>query len=120
MIVPAGFAVQALGWRWAYVELLILSGIACLAVVVGFPETLESTILLRRAQRLRHLTGNQLLKTRYELAEDLLRTADASRTHAVLHEIRINVTRAFRLLAEPVLLISNLYIALVYCIFYLW
>ena len=62
-----GFAAQANGWKWPIWELLWISSFAFLVLFFLLPETLESTILLRRAERLRKLTGNQLIKTRTEL-----------------------------------------------------
>lgn len=70
------------------------------------PETYPDTILLRRAERLRKLTGNELLKTQAEL--------DAERHPSVLHTITETFFGAFRLLSEPAVLFSDCYTAFVY------
>lgn len=62
-----------------------------------------TSILLRRAQRLRKLTGNDLLRTREEL--DV--------TEGVVEQAWINFVRAIQLSAEPAILFANVYIALV-------
>lgn len=81
-------------------------------LVVFLPETYGATILLRRAERLRKLTGNELLKTQTEL--------DATANITILEEVKINWIRAFQLSLEPAVLFANCYIGLVYAIFYLF
>lgn len=68
--VIGNFAAQGKDWRWPFLELLWLSSLAFISLIFFLPETFESTILIRRAQRLRKLTGNQLLKAPAELLAD--------------------------------------------------
>lgn len=70
------------------------------------PETYPDTILLRRAERLRKLTGNKMLKTQAEL--------NAEKHPSVLHTITETFFGAFQLCAEPAVLFSDCYTALVY------
>ncbi|KAM0788476.1 hypothetical protein ACM66B_001609 [Microbotryomycetes sp. NB124-2] len=110
--VVGGFAAQAKGWRWPNLELLWLSGFAFIVLFCLLPETYEPTILYRRAQRLRKLTGNHFLKSRAELetqAGDTFLTAVGGR-----------VKKACVLSLEPAIMFSNIYMGLVYSILYLW
>ncbi|BGP14694.1 hypothetical protein JCM10213_006226 [Rhodosporidiobolus nylandii] len=108
--VIGGFAAEGMNWRWPFLELLWISGFAFVVLFFLLPETLEDTILLRRAQRLRKLTGNPLLKAPCELGEK-----DGETLAGLMSE---TLTRAIRLSIEPSLLVANSYIALVYALFY--
>ncbi|GAA6002012.1 hypothetical protein JCM10207_003037 [Rhodosporidiobolus poonsookiae] len=110
--VIGGFAAQAKGWRWPFLELLWISAFALIVLFFFLPETYEDTILLRRAQRLRRLTGNKLLKAPSELEVE-----EGTGLGGVL---RLNLIRAFRISMDPSILVANSYIALVYAIFYTW
>ncbi|KAL8291587.1 hypothetical protein RQP46_002565 [Phenoliferia psychrophenolica] len=110
--VIGGFAAMNEGWRWPFYELLFISLFAFLVLAVTLPETLDQTILVRRAERLRKLTGNPLLRTQSELDQGEGATAIGLASE--------NFVLAFKLSLEPALLFSHVYIALVYAIFYLW
>lgn len=101
-----------LNWRWGFIELLILGGVSLAIFLVLLPETLESTILVRRAERLRKLTGNELLKTQTEL--------DGEADESVVSLVSQNIARAFRLSADPALFVAHAYITVVYIILYVW
>ncbi|KAK0489256.1 major facilitator superfamily domain-containing protein [Armillaria novae-zelandiae] len=60
----------AKGWRWPQYELLWIAGFSLVFLLLLLPETYEPTILLRRAQRLRKLTGNQELRSQSERAAE--------------------------------------------------
>ncbi|GAA5873184.1 hypothetical protein JCM16303_006964 [Sporobolomyces ruberrimus] len=107
-----GFAAQANGWKWTFYELLWISAFAFIVLFLVLPETYEDTILLRRAQRLRKLTGNDRIKAPSELGKNA--------HESVGFVIRENMHRALRLSLEPSILVANSYIALVYAVFYLW
>lgn len=110
--VIGGFAAQHMGWRWTFLEMIWISGVAFAILFVLLPETYEDTVLLRRAQRLRKLTGNAKIKAPSELG---------STAHkGVRSHIKENMYRALRLSLEPSILVANSYIALVYAIFYTW
>ncbi|GAA5967513.1 hypothetical protein JCM11641_000571 [Rhodosporidiobolus odoratus] len=110
--VVGGFAAQANGWTWPFLELLWVSAFAFIVLFFCLPETYEDTILLRRAERLRKLTGNPLIKAPCEVSEK----ADETVAGLVFE----TCMRAFRLSLEPSLLVANSYIALVYAVFYTW
>jgi len=59
-------AAQANGWRWTMYELLWIAGVATL-VLLFLPETSHDHILLRRAQRLRMLTGDASFRSQSEV-----------------------------------------------------
>ncbi|KAK0492784.1 major facilitator superfamily domain-containing protein [Armillaria luteobubalina] len=109
--VIGGFAAQANGWRWPQYELLWIAGFALIFLLLLLPETYEPTILLKRAQRLRKLTGNQELRSQGE------KDKEGESLGAVMQEALI---RPFILAKEPVLMFANVYLGFVYAIFYLW
>lgn len=111
-IAPAisGFSVPAMNWRWASWEMLWLSGPIWIAMFLVLPETSTPTILLRRAQRLRALTGNNSLKSQSEI--------DQSRMQ--LREVVIeSLWRPGQLMVlDPSIAFTAVYSALIYGIFY--
>jgi DHA1 family multidrug resistance protein-like MFS transporter len=109
--VIGGFPAQANGWRWPIYELIWISGFALVFLALLLPETYEPTILLRRAQRLRKLTGNPYLRSQSEI--DAASTKASDRLYEAL-------VRPFILAAEPALLFANVYLGFVYAVFYLW
>lgn len=54
----AGYTVQNEDWRWPLWEMLWIAGPVFILLFICLPETSASNILLRRAARLRKLTGN--------------------------------------------------------------
>ncbi|KAK0231563.1 major facilitator superfamily domain-containing protein [Armillaria fumosa] len=109
--VIGGFAAQANGWRWPQYELLWIAGFALIFLLLLLPETYEPTILLKRAHRLRKLTGNEELRSQGE------KDKEGESLGAVMQEALI---RPFILAKEPVLMFANVYLGFVYAIFYLW
>ncbi|GAA6005591.1 hypothetical protein JCM11491_003693 [Sporobolomyces phaffii] len=105
-------AAQAKGWKWTIWELMWLSGFSFIVMTLFQPETYGPNILYKRARRLRKLTGNNLIMTRQEL--------DAQNSPGVAASGAKTVLRAFQLFTEPAVLFANLYIGIVYAIFYLW
>ncbi|KAJ3738645.1 major facilitator superfamily domain-containing protein [Lentinula detonsa] len=106
-----GFAAQAKGWKWAFYELIWLSAFSFVFLMICLPETYEPTILHRRAKRLRKLTGNQRLTSQGE--------RDAKEQHLGLI-FKDALLKPIILATEPVVLFCNIFIGLVYAIFYLW
>ncbi|KIK66812.1 hypothetical protein GYMLUDRAFT_192782 [Collybiopsis luxurians FD-317 M1] len=109
--VIGGFAAQANGWRWPQYELIWLSSFSFIFLVFLLPETYEPTILLRRAQRLRKLTGNQQLISQGE---------KDTQGESVGEVFKEALLRPFILAKEPMLMFANVYLGFVYAIFYLW
>lgn len=65
---PSGFS-SVNGWRWTIWPLLWLSGGVLLFLLFTLPETSATNILVRRAQRLRRVTGNDKLHSQGEVIQ---------------------------------------------------
>lgn len=102
--VIGGFAAQAESWRWPMMELLWITSFAVVFLSLFLPETYEPTILLRRAQRLRKLTGNPELRTAAE------RNEESKSAREVIYE---SLVRPFVLAKEPALAFANIYLGFV-------
>ena len=63
----SGFAVTAKGWRWSLWEILWIAGPVWVLMFLLVPETSSPNILLRRAARLRALTGDSRLRSQSEI-----------------------------------------------------
>jgi DHA1 family multidrug resistance protein-like MFS transporter len=106
-----GFAAQAFNWRWPLYELAWISVFTLVLLIFLLPETSADTILLKRAARLRKLTGDDRLMSQSEIEQAKLSWGD------VLTE---SLVRPFQMLLEPEIAYLDLYVAVVYSIFYLW
>lgn len=107
-----GFASQALGWRWTIWPILFGTGGALVILFCALPETSQANILARRAQRLRRLTGNERLRSQSEIAQSQMSGKDIVMTTLV---------QPFLLtIVEPMVLLLNLQIGLIYAILYAW
>jgi DHA1 family multidrug resistance protein-like MFS transporter len=102
--VIGGFAAQAKGWRWPMMELLWITSFAVVFLSLLLPETYGPTILLRRAERLRKLTGNPELRTAAE------RDEESKSAGSVVYE---SLVRPFVLAKEPALAFANIYLGFV-------
>ncbi|KAM0788498.1 hypothetical protein ACM66B_001629 [Microbotryomycetes sp. NB124-2] len=110
--VIGGFAAQEKGWRWPFIELAILGGIALIVITLFLPETLESNILLRRAARIRVRTGDLRYKSRAEI--------ETTGRFIPLKVAKQRIKYAFQLCGEPFVLYANVYSAVTYAVFYLF
>ncbi|KAH9477538.1 Caffeine resistance protein 5 [Psilocybe cubensis] len=106
-----GFAAMKETWRWPIWELFWIASAAFAILVFWLPETYAETILLKRARRLRALTGNPNLFSESEIKQSQMKTSE------VLFEALL---RPIQLMFEPAVLYANIYIGLAYAIFYLW
>ena len=82
-----------------------LSGGCLIFLIAFFPETSSRTILYRRTMRLRKLTGNQELKSQAMIDSAHLSAGDLASEY---------LWRPFVLFFEPILLVYNTYLALIY------
>ncbi|KAF2262081.1 MFS general substrate transporter [Lojkania enalia] len=106
----SGFSVQAENWRWSLWEMLWLNGPVWISLFFFLPETSSANILLRRAQRLRKLTGDNRLKSQSEIDQANITARDI--TIEALY-------RPFQLvILDPSIAFTALYTALIYGIFY--
>jgi MFS transporter, DHA1 family, multidrug resistance protein len=106
----SGFSVPAKNWHWSLWEILWIAGPVFIIMMLFLPETSSSNILLRRAARLRKLTGNPNLKSQAELDQSKLSVS------AVAYESLFRPWQVMFL--DPAILFINLYTALVYGIYY--
>ncbi|KAK5446494.1 hypothetical protein LTS15_009833 [Exophiala xenobiotica] len=106
----SGFSVVAKSWRWALWEVLWCSAPIFVLMFMSMPETSASNILLRRAQRLRKLTGNPNLKSQGEIDQGNLSFSKLA-ADQLWKPIEI-------CLKDPAVLFTNLYTSLIYGIYY--
>jgi DHA1 family multidrug resistance protein-like MFS transporter len=108
--VLSGFSVVAKGWRWSLWEILWMAGPVFVLMFLTFPETSASNIRLRRARRLRNLTGNQMLKSQSEIDQGN-KTIGKVIYDSLLIPMQICIQ-------DPAVLFTNLYTSLIYGIYY--
>lgn len=106
----AGFSVVAEDWHWSMWELLWASGPSFVMFLLFLPETSTPTILYRRAQRLRKLTGNKSLKSESEISQSQFSPSQMT-YDALVIPWKINAL-------DPAILFTSVYTGLVYSIFY--
>ncbi|OAL35610.1 hypothetical protein AYO20_05229 [Fonsecaea nubica] len=106
----SGFSVPATNWHWSLWEIVWLASPVYISLLFLLPETSASNILLRRAARLRKLTGNNNLKSQSEIDQEKL----------TVNEVVIgNLWRPAQInILDPAVLFTSLYTALMYSIFY--
>ena len=99
-------------WLWTLRFMMIISGASFLFFGFTLPETLAKAILRRKAQRLRALTGNPNIVSEGELENQSMTPREVA-IDTLWRPIEIMVF-------EPVALLIDLYIALIYSIIFLW
>jgi DHA1 family multidrug resistance protein-like MFS transporter len=92
------------------VEILIASAPVFVAMFFLLPETSGPAILLRRAERLRKLTGNERFMSQSEIDQRNLRPS-AVLVDALIKPLEITIK-------DPAILFVQLYTAIIYCIYY--
>jgi DHA1 family multidrug resistance protein-like MFS transporter len=106
----SGFAVTAENWRWSLWEIFWA---ACPTLILMFallPETSTPNLLLRRAARLRKLTGDNRLMSQSEIDQKNLNPT-AVFIDALIKPLEITIK-------DPAIAFVNVYTALVYGIYY--
>ena len=106
----SGFAVTHKNWRWSLWEILWIAGPTFILMFLLCPETSTPNILLRRARRLRALTGDHRLKSQSEIDMAGLKPS-AVAVSAFIKPFEIP-------LKDPAIAFVNIYTALVYGIYY--
>lgn len=106
----SGFSVAAENWRWSLWELLWLSGPIWILLFLALPETSPSNILLRRARRLRKLTGDNRLKSQSEIDQANLTAKDIA-AEALWRPMQL-------IFLDPSIAFTAIYTALIYGIYY--
>ena len=106
----SGFAVAAKDWRWSLYESIWASSPVLLAIFFFLPETSTSNILLRRAQRLRKVTGNEKFMSQSEVDQRHLMVSTIV-VDALIKPLEITIK-------DPAILFVQVYTAIVYGIYY--
>ncbi|GJD00743.1 major facilitator superfamily transporter [Colletotrichum higginsianum] len=106
----SGFSVPAMGWRWSLWEILWAAAPVFVVMFLLLPETSTPNILLRRAARLRALTGDARFMTQSEIDQRDLRTS-AVVIDALIKPLEIT-------LKDPAVLFVQVYTAIIYGIYY--
>ncbi len=104
------FLVEAKDWHWSLWEIVWLSGPTFILLFCCLPETSATNILLRRARRLRKLTGTPNLRSQSEVDE----------SNMTVKELLVeSLWRPFQIMVLDVqVAFIDLYTALSYGIFY--
>ncbi|KAM0257543.1 hypothetical protein ACHAQJ_004357, partial [Trichoderma viride] len=108
--VLSGFAVPVESWRWSLFESLWASTPIFIVMFLFLPETSSANILLRRARRLRKLTGNERFMSQSEIDQHNLRARDIF-FDALIKPMEIT-------LKDPAVLFVQVYTAIIYGIYY--
>ena len=108
--VIAGFSVAAKNWRWSLWEILWAAGPIWLIMFFFLPETYGPNILMRRAARLRKLTGDDRFRSKSELDQKNLNVREIA-IESLWRPIQL-------ILLDPSVAFTAVYTALIYGIFY--
>lgn len=105
-----GFLGESQGWRWLQGLMAILSGVITILGTMFIRETYAPVLLRRRAENLSRMTGKIYVST-----------LDAGKPPATLSQkLTTALVRPWVLLfMEPIVLISSIYIAIIYGTLYL-
>lgn len=106
----SGFSVAAENWRWSLWEMLWLNGPIFICLFFFLPETSSANILLRRAQRLRKITGDERLKSQSEIDQAKMTPSDVA-IEALWRPFQL-------MLLDPSIAFTAVYTAIIYGIFY--
>lgn len=106
----SGFAVTAKTWHFSLWEILWAAGPVFLLMFLLLPETSTPNILLRRAQRLRKLTGDERLMAQSEIDQKHMKPS-AIVLNAIVKPIEIT-------LKDPAIAFVNVYTAIIYGVYY--
>lgn len=106
--VASGFLELKENWRWTFYMLLWLAGITEV-LLIGLPETLDSTILIRMAQQLRtHSKNGSKIQARAEAADRSLLTI-----------YKRSLKRPWIILFDPISFLIAIYYSVVYTLLYM-
>lgn len=110
--VVASFAIQETGdWTWPFWEMFFASLFTVVLLSFTLPETSADTILLRKAARLRKMTGDDNIRALSEIHQSHL-SVSAALFDALVRPITMTFT-------EPIIIAINLYNGLIYAGAYL-
>lgn len=107
--IVAGFSVPMKGWRWSMWENLWLSALVFILLLFCLPETSSDNILLRRAARLRKVTGNANIRSQSEIIQQHM-SAKEMAFEALVKPWEMSIL-------DPAVLFTTLYASICYSIF---
>lgn len=105
--VASGFLELKKDWRWTFYMLLWLAGVTEV-FLVGLPETLSSTILIRMAQQVRKRNGDSKAQAPAEASD-----------RSLLAIYKVSLKRPWIILFDTISLLIAIYYALVYTLLYM-
>ena len=108
--VISGFSVPSENWHWSLWEILWLAGPVFLCMMFFLPETSTPNILLRRAKRLRKLTGDNRLKAQSEIDQANMNVREIA-FEALVRPMQL-------IILDPAIGFTAGYVALAYGIYY--
>jgi MFS family permease len=107
--IVGGFLGQTEGWRWVEGVMAIFTGVLWLAVTLLVPETYAPVLLRKRAAKLSAVTGNTYVSR-----------LDLGNQKKIGEQFKVALARPWILLfREPIVLLSGIYIAIVYGTLYM-
>ena len=106
----SGFSVPVLGWRWSLLEILWASIPGFVVMFLFLPETSHANILLRRAARLRKLTGDNRFRSQSEIDQANMKASEVA-IDALIKPFEITFK-------DPAVLFVQIYTAIIYGIYY--
>jgi len=111
-LIGSALEVATKGWRWSFWFMLIFASALAIVFATIIPETYHLAILERKAERLRYLSGNSNIVIEYDIQSNG-KCRNEIITEILWRPIEIG-------LFEPVVLLINIYISLLYAVMYLW
>jgi DHA1 family multidrug resistance protein-like MFS transporter len=106
----SGFSVPAKSWRWSLFESIWASAPVFLLMFFFLPETSTSTILLRRASRLRRIYNDDRFMSQSEIDQRNMHISDIT-ADALIKPMEITIK-------DPAVLFVQIYTAIIYGIYY--
>ncbi|KAJ9604659.1 hypothetical protein H2200_010773 [Cladophialophora chaetospira] len=106
----SGFAVSAKNWHWSLWEMVWMSSPLVIILILFLPETSAANILLRRAQRLRKVTGDPRFQAQSEIDQKNLTFRNIA-VHALIKPVEI-------MLKDPAVFFVNMYTSLFYATYF--
>jgi MFS transporter, DHA1 family, multidrug resistance protein len=106
----SGFAIMANDWRWSLYEMIFMAASLVFILFIFLPETSAANILLRRAQRLRKVTGNTRFQAQCEIDQKNLSVKTIA-VHALIKPVEI-------MIKDPAIFFANMYTALFYATYF--
>lgn len=111
-IIGAGLISDSNSYHWPFWFVCIVSGVLFIVLSIFLPESSGNTLLYRKAERLRALTGNTNIVSKGHLENQGKTLQDI---------LAQTFWRPFEIMTfEPVVLLINIYLGLIYAILYLW